>query len=323
MANEYAESRQMRAYGRESTYGTAVTPSIWPGLVQSFTDNAEANIAEIRAGGAQELNQLVNLQYDVKGNLSLIMQDGALLSNAFNARSTTGSPSYSHTYTWSDASGSLPSLTLANDNQGTNNFQMRYPGAKLEKVTISCDINDLLKLDADWTASTILAGSVATVAAPTVSTGAPYAYAGGQMQIAGSVITNITNAQCTITTNLEPQHYQASGTTNIIITSLPETTRAYEGSFTINPDNSRQVEQFLGYVGATGPVNAGSKFNTQLLWRKIGDTAQTVTVTLSGCRFTSAKLSGGLDGIVSQELPFKAERCTVTVVDNISGAGMY
>lgn len=323
MANEYAASRQVRAYARESTYGTAVTPSVWPGLVQDFTDNSEVNIAEVRAGNAMEVNQLVNLQHDMKGSLSLILQDGQLLSNAFNARSTTGSPNYSHTYTWNDASGALPSITLANDLQGTINTQVRFDGVKLGKVTLSCDVSDLLKMDCDWTGAKLTVGSVTSAATPTTSTTAPYTYAGATMSIGGSVITNVTNAQATITTNLEPQHYQASGTTAVVITALPESSRMYEGSFTINPDNSRQVEQFLGYVGATTNINAGSKFNTQMIWRRIGAATETVTVTMSGCRFTSAKLSGGLDGIVSQELPFKAERCTITVVDLISGTGLH
>lgn len=333
MANEAIGSLQRYGYGRETTYGTAVAVTIWPGLTQDFTDNAEEKLDELRGSGSQELARLEPLTFDFKGSVDIIPQDGRLISNIFNARSTNyaGSPAYVHTLAHNDGSGSNPSLTYerAMLTSAGSFYVWAFRGVKLDKVTLTCDTTDLLHLQTDWTAMSVTASGNSPTSI-TQSTGAPYTYAGGVMTLGGTVITELRNAEATITQVKSPQHYQTSGTNLFVIGADVETQRNYEGKFTVSQTDNTFYQRFLGRGAANAagtPISSGGNFNVEFRWRKMSGTGldanDYISVVMSGCRFVNTPPSGGIDDVQTQELNFKAERCVATVGDSLSGTQFF
>lgn len=331
MANEAIGSLQKRGYGRESAYGTAVTPDLWMGYVQDFTDNTEMNNAELAGSGSQEVAQLVPLQLDTKGSFDTVLQDGRVLANIFNSRAITGSPTYTHTLVHNDGSGANPSVTLENSHvtAAGSTYVYRFRGSKFEKLTLTCDINDLLHAQVDYVAKAPTA-SGNTAASITASTSAPYTYAGGTISVAGTAVAELRTAEVTITQALAPQHYQASGTDLFLIGALPEVSRRYEGKLTVSQADNTFYQRFLGRGGANAVgtlLASGAGFNMEYRWRKISgtglDNSDYISVVLSGCRLTNVPPAGGLDDIQTQELNIKAEDLTMVVVDALSGTNYY
>lgn len=308
-------------YGVESAYGTAVAPSFWPGLVQDFSDNSEMHVEEVRGAGTYEPAQMVNLEFNGKGSLDTILQDGRLLVFAFNSGATTGSP-WTHNMAIA-GTGAFRSTTWEVAHRGGAATPVTwYPGVKFSKITLTQDARDMLHLKADFVAKT---GSLVFSGAPTsitASTSAPYIYSQGALTVDGVAVTELKNAEITLNVALDPESgFYIGSSIQPVLTDLPETAVSTEGTFTIGHVGGQMTQRLFGWSGAGVPQQIGSNFNLQLKYTR--SATDSITLTLSGCRMTSAPPAGANEGALDQKVSFKATNRSCAIADGLSGTNFY
>jgi hypothetical protein len=138
-------------FGKETTYGTAVSPTKDLGLRQNFSIAAEQAAREIHTTGQAGAAQTAAGKADLKGSLELLMQHGRPLEYIFgtvaHAQSTND---WTHTFTVAD---DLPSMTLESSYEdSSSDVSHTLNGVKFTSATIGLALDGSLSFRADWMA---------------------------------------------------------------------------------------------------------------------------------------------------------------------------
>jgi hypothetical protein len=136
-------------WGVESTYGTAVTPTLWEELVSSGLVEKQSGIGQPTLR-SRSVRQFAPSKLETSGSIEVLGNyEGAaflgLIKAALGSASsaTVVDTTYTHTIVMAD---SLPALTFEIKPDGGDLAKnMQYSGCKINKMSLSCEVDGPLK----------------------------------------------------------------------------------------------------------------------------------------------------------------------------------
>ena len=170
--------------GKETTWGTAVSPTIF---LEFLDESIEKNIEPIKSGAlvGDRFNKslLLSGSIDIAGDFSIEVNPdniGLLLGATLGAETTTqvgATTAYDHVFT--PAAAIIPlSVEVGRDIASASDKAFRYSGCAINTLALSCELNSILK------ATFGILGkdeSEETAASPTYSSRLPYIYQMGKI----------------------------------------------------------------------------------------------------------------------------------------------
>ncbi len=128
--------------GKETTFGTAVTPTKDIGLIQNFSPADKREIQKVYSTGSRETQCLVLGKLDLSWDFEINLQHGRIFEYLLGSVSHTQTTSdWKHTF---DIATNLPSFTIEDSFNSTTDSVFMYAGSKLSEGTISVDTDGLL-----------------------------------------------------------------------------------------------------------------------------------------------------------------------------------
>ena len=262
--------------GKETTLGTAVTPTIWvPATAIKPEDIPDYELDDSIAGNATKLRGLYlgyqDGQVSIDGRLYPEVI-GPLLVAAGWADTVSGTtPTFTHTFKIPTSGAQPASYTLTiNDNTTGNSRQ--YPGAIIDTLTIVSDAKGNMKYTSTWKTWPSV---TVTTPTPTWTTSVPLMGWEGAPSIGGTAVGRLISAQMAIKRSTETPHTMNN-------TRLPYTTFAgpaeadwkvkaimeteSEWLHIINNDQPSLSVVFTSVYGTTPPVLTLT--NTAAAWVK-------------------------------------------------------
>lgn len=199
-------------YGKETTYGSAVTPNRVFGLLQSFKPSINNNpikaygMSGSTAVSGRQIQQYSGGKYEVGASVEFYPQASSdathhswqFLEHVLGTVTGTGPWTYSQTAT-------IPSMTIgANIDNDTTDRNLLYLGMKVNTCTIRGSVGEPISVSLDLVgSSTSSSGTIASrVALQDVD---PYTFAGGAISIGTLITANqiIDSFELTYTNNVE------------------------------------------------------------------------------------------------------------------------
>ncbi len=274
-------------WAKETTYGTANDNTSGSfGIMESF--NAPDPTIDWKIHRTIGNGRDVQIQSEGKNTLetgiSVIPQDLELLEFAFGQRMTSGNirdyflgSGKTWVYTGT-ASGAIPSMTIETTfTPGQTSFPRQFVGMKVDKMTIGTEEEGELKLDFDLKGARPLIPSNASPV-PCVYTNSPFLWHHGSMSMWGTTFGKVTKFELTLTNNLKPKYYLASGSTSAKFPQdMIEGVRDYELITTVIGQDST-VWSRLTSANISG-------FTTTM---RIADTSHAVDIVCEYCNISQA-----------------------------------
>ena len=122
--------------GKETTYGTAVTPDRDIGLIQNFSPSDKRTLIKTYSTGSREIQDLITGKLDLSFDCELFLQH--LFGSVSHTQTTND---WKHTFS---ISTTLPSFTIEDSFNSTTDSVFIYSGSKLSEGTISIDTDGIL-----------------------------------------------------------------------------------------------------------------------------------------------------------------------------------
>ena len=162
--------------GKESTWNSAVSRSVWRPLISADLKSTRQLAATPNLIGAADINvrHMFPTAVEVGGSLEIEFAYrgvGMILDNAFGTSATTGSGPFVHTYTLGNAPGTGLSIELVKGlSEADAGRSEVFSGCRVSQLGISASVGELARL----TAQIIAGGAAARGASPTPALSANY-----------------------------------------------------------------------------------------------------------------------------------------------------
>jgi hypothetical protein len=132
--------REIFAYGKESSYGTAVTPTVRLGNNVEFTPSNETDWQENNFAGSGDITTTYEVSNNIiRGSLKFVPQNWEFLTFVYGTTTNTGSSPTTHTF--ADLSDkSIPSFTLERAIQASTDSVRTYEGFQVNACNISWNV---------------------------------------------------------------------------------------------------------------------------------------------------------------------------------------
>lgn len=318
---EYGLQNLHLLIGRETTWGTSVTPDKDVGLVQSVTVNERNNIIYSHALGSANTASAVAGKYELAFTVELQLQHLRMLEYA-TARGATvshtdeGGGVHSHEWTPS-ATGALSSFTADVGMDASSDIVTRALGCKVNSTRLSQDLDGVLSLSADVIAKRCFSSS-STGTLSTNTTGAfPASYAALSYGVENS------EAAANLVQSFEWNHNNNVIQSYALGSRLPGafTGGKIEDSFSFSLVFDDTTEQARFWGSASNP-NDGSISEGGLIFKTEDSTpTQSVEVDFDNITFNEISKPYTLDNVVMQDITGRARSIeTIKGYDNIASA---
>jgi hypothetical protein len=185
-------------WGRETTYGTAVTPTATMGLPQAWDPGLELVEEEIYAGSRGYFDRLY-IGRNVKPSAEFYFVDGRFLPFLLGLVANSGSSApYTHTVTLGNT---LPSMTIE---AVRGSVAERVVGALVSDWEISVDENGIVTVSLDFAARDV--SFLTTYTDPNIAlpTTRPFKYTDMTVTWGATTLGKITSLSISGSNNLEP-----------------------------------------------------------------------------------------------------------------------
>jgi len=162
----YRPHQQATLIKKESTYGSAETPDVDVGLVQSLSFDESNTLQQHKTLGARATQQVSAGAFEISGSMTVHFQHGRLLELITGGTVThddSDTPDIKHTY--AEASQNLPGFTLHDGyNNAGGDVLQTYAGCMITDATIGVNYGEPVTITANFLAKTVADTTTATAA---------------------------------------------------------------------------------------------------------------------------------------------------------------
>ena len=301
--------RELISIGKETTYGTAVSPTYLLGRNAKWDPNKNAQKWEEILGSVNDdINVRREISYqDIGGTLTFTPQDWAMLYYVFGLVATTGSDPYTHTFT---NQNTLPSFTLERAIQHTTDRVRTYKGCQVNSATLNFSTGGgagggYIDLVLELMAQDISNGTTTTsLSAPTTK---GFQIRNVKLTLNSSEVIEVISGSLNINNNLSDGRYASYTLNEKKGESVPQIRRV-TGNFVINLKDDTYFDFWKNRVVVPGT-------NTLIFQRGSNDN---MTFTFTNLVILSPPDPTNLEGINIVTLNFAAEYLTPVAVDSVS-----
>lgn len=229
-------------FGKETNYGTPVSPTKDIGLVQSFTVNPTQNATERHGAGQSNAVCVKGGLVNPAGSVELELQHGRPIEWAIFGGTTTHEATNDdivHTFVWAN---NLSSYTVeASQEKEATDTSMLIDGLYFNDSTISMGVDGIITMRSGWIARDINTSST-TASAAVVNTGCPLGGYEAGLSLGGGNVDYVQSWELNVNRNSKNIHgagsrKPADGGSHITNVSF----RA-----TIGFENTTQMNRLLG-----------------------------------------------------------------------------
>jgi len=297
--------RSYVGYGVEASFGTAVAPTKFVEYnSEAFQKEREERLIEAISGGRQ-FTKRVTLQENVGGSLEFpLVPSSALqliehISGGSVVRTAISTSAYQYAFTFGDVA-TLTSFTVqcGRDTSDTSTVY-NYTGARINTLTFSNSVNELLNVSADFLAVNEAAANTITTAS--YRTFAPYTFKGGTIRIGDSSATTtaypIESINITIDNALQEDREIGSAVRTVLEPGMQNITAEITMRYADNTLYNRFLAGTRSYLKAE--FDSGET---------ITGTAQTHKITFEAhnCYFNGTTPNvGGANDLIKHTLPIR------------------
>lgn len=244
--------------GKETTWGTAVAPTVQIGFTSESLKYVQGYIEEDVMVGLKTTGRMDISGKKVEGDFSMIVKPdniGLLLAAALgNESSANGvgatSTVYEHSFSClaSGTSNSLPKLTIVVDRHVA---VKGYKSCKINQLTLEAAVNDYLRATFSVRGHSEADDAVESLS---YSTKRAFQFIDGNITVDGSNYADITNFRLTVNNNLENDLFTMDSSTYMqeIEPQKREITIELEALYSSSTNTTRE-DNFL--AGATAAIN--------------------------------------------------------------------
>ena len=302
--------REQIAFGEETTYGTAVSPTVVLGREATFTPKDDQNWIEIRGSGTDSvtIDTFEIGQKTAGGTLSFAPQDWRFLKfvvcdGSSDITDTDNTTYYTHTFS---NSVDIASFTLERAMRLTDSSDhvLTYNGCQVDSANISFEKDSIVKVDLEVLAKDVSSGTTTT--SLSVPTTLAFQYRNFKLTLNNSEVVEVTGGNIKIENNLNDARY-ANYTLNRTKGESAPTIRRFSGTFRVNVKDKTYYD-----LWNTASEIANCSFVMQR------GTNDKITFTPTGFRMKNAIDPTNLDGINEVSIDWIAEDLSIVVEDSIA-----
>jgi hypothetical protein len=298
--------------GKESSFGTAATPTLYLPFTKHDIMPSNKIIANTTVRGSYSAPKPGIGSVEVKGTVSLdvdAVSIGPVMGAAMGNDTVSGPTAGVYTHTMK-MGGPLNSYSFgAYDNNGSTSTHV---GCKIDSLSISCKPDDFLAIDAAIIGQTTVVS--ATTLSASLSTLDPFewdhlASLNGALGVTtvNGVPVNMNDLSISYKTNLMQHWGSLSGR---VISSLDEKNREVTGSFTTDYDsNIGDAMNLLLWGSTTGP-SAGAVSRVPLVITFTQSASASLSFSLGQVTISDITMSRSQNDIVTQQIKFTASEST-------------
>ena len=251
----YSSARRTILIGKETTWGTPVTPDKDVGLVQDTSHGQEVETTPTKGMGKIESQESWTQSSFGKGSLTIHAQNGRLLEYALGSVAHVETTSdWKHTFT---ISNNPPSMTIEIGNDDTTDTTSTGAGFLVENLEISQALNGILTFKSDikgkqWATS----ASTSAVVVDTLNT-FPQGYT--TLNVNGTPATEVQEFSIKINKKVELSHGMGSSS------HVPQQGKATEMTFEYSAKLGFDAKTYHDLMmGGTTPQSAPTKFDFEV-----------------------------------------------------------
>lgn len=307
----------------ETTYGTAVTPDKDLGLIQSFNATPKRNHNKVYATGSREVQEIVSGSFEQSLDGELFLQHGRPLYYLLGSVShSLTSSDTKHTFT---VGTTIPSLTIEDSFNMTTDIVSLYDGCKFGEATISCEVDQPLKMkwnglaqSVDTSESSASASVISTL--PTLS----FKHLSVLTGVAGSETSPGKIQSFNLSYKNDLLRQDAAG--EIETQGLTESNCEFTGDFSILFEDVTEYQRFLGTTSSTSPQTTPTPFSTVINAHNgitLGSGRREFYIQLDDCQYEEVDKGVSVGDQVVATFKFNAEGLGTNdcyFVDNIAEA---
>ena len=304
--------REIISIGKESTYGTAVNPTIILGNNATWTPNNENSWLDNRGAGTGSTTQTYEISNKiVRGTLKFVPQDWMMLVFAIGQTTNTGSAPTVHTF--SRKTGyTIPSFTLERKINATTDSVRTYDGCQCNRFTLEWNAGGsgaggtgqyvFASMDVfarDITPGTTGAGS------PTNPNLAGFQARNVTLTLNSSAKTHCIRGNIVIDTHLNDGRFSYYSSSSALKGESQMQLTTYSGEFTLHYTDNTEIDFWNNRVVVPGT-------NTLVFNRATDDN---LTCTFTNLRIIAASDPTNLDGFNMITLRWVADDITFVAND--------
>lgn len=297
---------------KETTWGTAVTPTKDVGLVQDITDSTNREVIEIGGLGQVETQQIVTGSVSAAGSILFHMQHLRIFQFLIGDETPTSSGAdYKHTFAIADVP---ESFTLETGENAATESALTYEGCIGTGAEISIALGGVLTCRFDWAGE--LGTSSGTATAPSLDTLPVFPQALVDVKVATVIATMIQSASITITKTFVPVH----GTSSNLAQSAFTTDLKF--SFAAVLGFTDVTLQEVGIGSTTPPATSDpSGVEFEIIadnGTAFGSGQRNIQIVLENCQYSKTEKIAALGAITFLSLAGSGTLKTLISVDDIS-----
>ncbi len=297
---------------KETTWGTAVTPSKDVGLILDSTDSLNREVIPISGLGAVEVQQIVTGSVSAAGSITFQMQHLRIFQFLIGDETPVNSSSdWRHTFAIAD----IPeSFSLETGENAASESKEIYEGCIGTAAEISIALGGVLTCRFDWAGQTT--NSTNTATAPSLDNLPVFPQGLVDVKVNGTTAIMVQNASITITKTFVPLH----GIKSNLMQAAFTTDLKFEFNATLGFTGVTLQE--LGLGGATPPATSdptGIEFEINAdNGVAFGSGQRNIQIVLENCQFSQTTKVATLGAITFLTLSGEGTLKTLIGVDDIS-----
>ena len=297
---------------KETTWGTATTPSKDVGLIQDISDSTNREVIEIGGLGAVETQKIVTGSVGVAGSILFHMQHLRILQFLIGDETPTSSGAdYKHTFAIDDVP---ESFSLESGENAASESKVIYEGCIGTGAEISIALGGVLTCRFDWAGE--LGRSTNTATAPSLDNLPVFPQALVDVKVNTSSATMVQNASISIIKTFVPIHGAKSNLAQAAFT----TDLKFEFAATLGFTGVTLQE--LGIGGTDPPATSdptGIEFEINAdNGTAFGSGQRNIQIVLENCQFTKAEKVAAIGAINFLNIAGNGTLKTLIGVDDIS-----
>ena len=285
--------------GKETTWGTAVSPTKDVGIVTDANVTATNEVISSRGLSSRSLDLLQMGQFRFRLDITNQFQHGRWIEYALGTKaSATGSDPYVHGFTEGD---NLPSCTVEIGLDGTTDDAETYEGCMMNSYTLALDLGGVVTERAELMAETVVTSASAETA---VTDTLPTLSSHVATFKTGTAASEVAVAQCrafewTVNNNLMPVDKFGS----FLVQDLVEGPRDYSLRATLAfTDTNERSKFFAGVNSKTAPTTADFAGFSTVIEADDAANSRRITMTLTDCHYTEYGRPISVGGVILQEI---------------------
>ena len=309
-------------YGWETTYGSAssdIDKVFGDGCTIALSEKNDIKI--VNALGTRNATGTIAAGYEGTYTANWVVGNCWWLHSLLGAAPTkTGVGPYVYTFTAANGgiSNDIASFSTEIFVDLDTEKKIQILGCKINSLTLTCSLGDVVKASADVTFKTLVMSSTA-FSTPTYDAEVPFVSYMASLEIPNATaVADVQNFELTISNDLEP--VKALGSR--LLTALVPKTRKITGKFSAPfEDVTKLLDLFHG--SATGPSTAEPSIATMELTISNGGATtalRSLVILLADVKFETHDTSFNVDEVMMEDISFVAQSITSAIYTNNTSA---